>query len=409
MSLRHQKVSRALVARSRNLLQDSRPFAFLRGFFCMVRFTLTPLSLDIGNARFSLRNQVPLMKKFALLFQWGALCAALLLARPGELRAQPATEATPQKQNLEELSQAELLRAYLQVRDQLHATQLAIANSRAETEATARAQSTAIAEKLEAIKSTMEAERQRQQVETLRANAERERQQMEAQRSNRTVLWVAVGFGAIGLLAMLFMPLVQLRTINRIAEVATQRTPVSASMSLITTDADTMPGSTVSLSNQRLMGVIERMEKRILELENTTVPLPAAAATEVKTTEVKGTNGTDSSAHHNAADDAARVSVLLNKGKFLLSTNKPKEAVACYDEILKIDANNAEALVKKGSALERLKQDDAAIRCYDRAIEVNQKMTLAYLSKAGVCNRLGRYDEAMECYEHALQTEEEGK
>jgi tetratricopeptide (TPR) repeat protein len=352
------------------------------------------------------------MKKIALLSQLGALCVTLLLlAAPTGLRAQASTEAAapPKAAGLDELSQAELLKSYLQIRDQLHATQLAIANSRAETESNARAQATAIAEKLEAIKSAMEAERQRQQVETLRTNAERERQQMDAQRSNRTVLWVAVGFGAIGLLAMLFMPLVQLRTINRIAEVATQRAPSPASPGLLTGgEADTLPGQTVTLSNQRLMSVIERMEKRIFELEHTTVhPLAPAAAV---TIEAKATNGSDATLHPDpVAEQAARITALLDKGKFLLSTSKAKEAVACYDEILKLNANHAEALVKKGSALEKLKQDDAAIRCYDRAIEVNQKMTIAYLSKAGVCNRLGRYDEAMECYEHALETEDEAK
>jgi tetratricopeptide (TPR) repeat protein len=348
------------------------------------------------------------MKHFALLFQLGAVSVILFLfAGRSELRAQATTETPPAKSsNLDELSQAELLKSYLQVRDQLHATQLAIANSRAESEANSRAQSTAIAERLEAIKSAMESERQRQQVETLRTNAERERQQIEAQRSNRTVLWVAVSFGAIGLLAMLFMPLVQLRTINRIAEVATQRSSPPTPAALLSGESDALPGQAVALSNQRLMTVIERMEKRIFELEHTAVhPLPAAT-----TVELKGPNGSEPSAHFTAAtDQAALITVLLGKGKFLLSTNKAKEAVACYDEILKLDPNHAEALVKKGAALERLKQDDAAIRCYDRAIEANEKMTLAYLSKAGVCNRLGRYDEAMECYEQALQTEEEGK
>jgi tetratricopeptide (TPR) repeat protein len=348
------------------------------------------------------------MNNFALLLQSGALFVALLLfAAPGKLKAQAPAETPPAKtSNLDELSQAELLKSYLQVRDQLHATQLAIANSRAESEANARAQATAISEKLEAIKSAMESERQRMQVETLRTNAERERQQMEAQRSNRTVLWVAVGFGAIGLLAMLFMPLVQLRTINRIAEVATQRTSLPPPADLLANESDALPGQAVALSNQRLMSVIERMEKRIFELENTTVH-PLAAAT---TVEAKPVNGSAVAIHPTpASDQAALITVLLGKGKFLMSTNKAKEAVACYDEILKLSPDHAEALVKKGAALERLKQDDAAIRCYDRAIEVNEKMTLAYLSKAGVCNRLGRYDEAMECYEQALQTEEDGK
>jgi tetratricopeptide (TPR) repeat protein len=344
------------------------------------------------------------MKNFALRFNFGALCVAfLLLATFGAARAQPASETAPPARAAN-LSEAELLKSYLQVRDQLHATQLAIANGRAETEANARAQATAIAEKLEAIKSAMESERQRMQVETLRNNAERERQQIEAQRSNRTVLWVAIGFGAIGLLAMLLMPLVQLRTINRIAEVAKQHTATPHNAGLLTAEAEPLPGETVALSNQRLMTVIERMEKRIFELENTTVhPLPAAATVDVKTT----TNGLHpETVTSTTTDQVALITVLLGKGKFLVSTNKAKEAVSCYDEILRLDPNHAEALVKKGAALERLKQDDAAIRCYDRAIEINQRMTLAYLSKAGVCNRLGRYDEAMECYELALQTEE---
>jgi tetratricopeptide (TPR) repeat protein len=353
-------------------------------------------------------EQVP-MKSSALFFQLGALSLAFcLVAGHGELRAQASAGTPPAKSsNLDDLSQAELLKSYLQVRDQLHATQLAIANSRAETEANARAQATAISEKLEAIKSAMEAERQRMQVESLRANAERERQQMDAQRSNRTVLWVAVSFGAIGLLAMLFMPLVQLRTINRLAEVANHQRPfLPPPAGLLTDDTEALPGPTVALPNQRLMTVIERMEKRIFELEHTTVPpLPAAGTT----VEVKTVNGSGGSHATAPTDQEALITVLLGKGKFLMSTNKAKEAVACYDELLKLDPNHAEALVKKGAALERLKQDDAAIRCYDRAIQVNEKMTLAYLSKAGVCNRLGRYDEAMECYEQALQTEEEGK
>lgn len=345
------------------------------------------------------------MKKFALLFQSGALFVGLfLVAVCGELRAQAPAESLPAPSaKLDELSQAELLKSYLHTRDALHLTQLAIANNRAESEANARAQATAIAEKLEAIKSAMEAERQRMQVETLRTNAERERQQMEAQRSTRTVLWVAVSFGALGLLAMLLMPLVQLRTINRIAEVANQRPAFASAPGLLANDTETFPGQTVSLSNQRLMSVIERMEKRIFELEHTAVhPLPAVATVDLKP--VNGTSG--STPPFAPTDQATLVTVLLGKGKFLLSTNKLKDALTCYDEILRLDPSHAEALVKKGSVLERLKQDDAAIRCYNRAIEVNEKMTLAYLSKAGVCNRLGRYEEAMECYEQALQTEE---
>ena len=348
------------------------------------------------------------MKTIAVLLRSGVLCAAVFFASRAELNAQaPAEPAPARSSNPEDLSQAELLKSYLQVRELLHATQLAIATNRAETEANGRAQAAAITEKLESIKSAMEAERQRQQVEMLRTNAERERQQMDAQRSNRTVLWVSVGFGALGLIAMLLMPLVQWRTITRIAEVTQRPAPAPTSMALMAADTDALPGPTVTLSNQRLMTVIEKMEKRILELEHTAVQPIAVATTPV----AKAPNGSEPVATPPAvppSEQAARISALLGKGKFFLSTNKPKDAVACYDEILGLDAGHAEALVKKGTALEKLKQDEAAIKCYDRAIQANTKMTLAYLSKAGVCNRLGRYDEAMECYEQALQTEENG-
>lgn len=365
------------------------------------------------------------MKNFALLPQFGALSIALLLvvASRGELKAQAPAENPSAKSNTpEELSPAELLKSYLQVREQLHNTQLAIANARAETEAAARVQANAIAEKLDSIKAAMEAERQRQQIETLRTNAERERQQIETQRSNRTVLWVAVGFGGIGLLAMLVMPMLQWRAINRMAETTALRPQLQAPMGqvLLPAEASAPSDQTVALSNQRLMSVIDRMERRIFELEHTTIqPLPVASSIPASSTSNNGSsttgpssngtssNGTDPSRHATAnADQSTWVTLLLNKARSLLSTNKAREAITCYDEILKLEANHAEALVRKGAALERLNRFDEAILCYDRAIEVDRKMTLAYLYKGGVCNRLQRYDEALKCYEQALQTQE---
>jgi tetratricopeptide (TPR) repeat protein len=356
------------------------------------------------------------MKNFALLPQFGALSVALLiLATLGSgLMAQAAAENPSIKANTpEELSPAELLKSYLQMREQLHTTQLAIANNRAEAEAAARVQANTIAEKLDSIKAAMEAERQRQQIETLRINAERERQQIETQRSNRTILWVAVGFGGVGLLAMLLMPLMQWRAINRMAETAALRPQLPAPMgqALLTAGSGAPSDQTVAQSNQRLMSVIDRMERRIFELEHTAIqPLPAPSA--APATALPPSNGTlpgatDSSRRTEAASDQATwITLLLNKGRSLLSANKAREAVTCYDEILKLDGNHPEALVRKGAALERLNRLEEAILCYDRAIEVDQKMTLAYLYKGGVCNRMQRYDEALECYEKALQTQE---
>jgi hypothetical protein len=166
------------------------------------------------------------MKNVARLLRFGALCAALsfLVAGRDALLAQAASDpAAPRPMTPEELNQAELLKSYLQVREQLHAAQLAIVNNRVEAEMTTRVQAAAIAEKLEGIKAAMAAERERHQLEAQRLTAEREREQAETQRSIRTVLWVSAAFGGVGLLAMLFIPWFQWRTLNRMSESAALR------------------------------------------------------------------------------------------------------------------------------------------------------------------------------------------
>lgn len=268
-------------------------------------------------------------------------------------------------------------------------------------------QAAAIGEKLEALKATMTLERERYQSETQRLNAERQLQQAETERSVRTVLWVAAIFGAVGLVAMLLMPVFQWRAMNRMVASGALRPQLgnSAHPSLLPGEsAIAAADSAVALSNQRLTSVIDRMERRIYELEHTAEPPTATVTTMAATT------GSDSPVPPAPANDrAGRMEALLGKGRALLSADKPREALACYNEVLKLDLNHPEALVKKGAALERLKQDDEALQCYDRAIKADRRMTVAYLYKGGVCNRLERYEEALKCYELALQAEEELK
>lgn len=359
------------------------------------------------------------MKKAWQLFRRGKLGATLILVMGTgvSLRAQAAENNPLKPAAPEELSQAELLKSYLQLREQLHATQLAIANNRVEAEATARAQAAAIAEKLEALRTTMDAERERyraetdrlnaererQRLENERANAERDRQQAELERSNRTILWIAAGFGSLGLLAIIAMPLFQWRALNRMTQLQTlaRRLPGTAAAGMLG-EAEPAADKTVALSNQRLLSVIDRMEQRIFELEHTTAhPLPAVSAHPFSPDPARRPIP--------LSDHVARINMLLSRGRTALETNKPREALSCFDEILKLDLNHPEALVRRGAALERLKQDDEAIQCYDRAIKADPKLTLAYLHKGSVCNRLQRYEEALQCYEQALRIEEEEK
>ncbi len=352
------------------------------------------------------------MRNFHIPTRLAPLWVGLLLLGAGiaGLRAQdpnqPATPAPVEDHSTKpagpgEFSQVELLKSYLRVREQLHAAELAIVNSRVETEATNRAQAAGIAEKLDAIKSAMTAERERQQAEALRANSEIERQQREAQQANRAVLWIAAAFGGTGLLAILFTALFQWRAMNRITEVLTPPSQWAAPTApgLLAAEAGGPSGLAVGHSNQRMLAVIERMEQRIFELEHTAQPSAVATAESPKPA--------DASRRPSAlAENMARVDTLLTKGRLLLNHSKPREAAACYDEILALKPNHPEALLKKGVALERLQLDLEALRYYDRAIEVDRDMTLAYLYKGGVCNRQQRFEEALACYEQALRSEE---
>lgn len=331
-------------------------------------------------------------------------------------------------QGTEDQNQTELLRSYIQLREQLHATQMAVANSRVEAETAARIQAAALSEKLEAIKSAMDAERERQQAEAARQAAERNRQEEATQKSQRTFIWVACIFGGLGVLTLLLVPFFQWRALNRVIDGVAARS--SAPVPLPTANVPALGAGAaaldqaVELSNQRLMSVIDRVEQRVIELEQTATRLPSATQPEAAApgalphvnggSEAPGgmepetaAGGAAATGDEDASEEDPRIVLLLAKGRQLLSSNRAREALTCYDEILKIDTNHAEALVKKGAALERLKRDEEAIWCYDRAIEANQNLTLAYLHKGGVYNRQGRYDDALQCYEQALQNAEE--
>ncbi|MEO7411852.1 MAG: tetratricopeptide repeat protein [Opitutaceae bacterium] len=316
----------------------------------------------------------------------------------------------------EDATQAELINAYRNVREQLQSTQLAIAANRLEADANARVQ-TAITDKLESIRSTMDlererhrietersnAERERQRQETDRANAERDRQQAELQRFTRTTFWIALAFGGIGVLSVIIVPLLQWRALKQVVDFRNQPAGLLAPATggLLQTDHLSAADETVGLSNRRLLSVIDRMEQRIFELEHTTAhPLPSTSASPFI--------ASDSRRPEAIAEHLERIGMLMNRGRVSLEGNRPREALTCFDEVLKLDLKNAEALVKRGAALEQLKQDEEAIQCYDRAIKIDPKLTLAYLHKGGVCNRLERYEEALHCYEQALRAEADG-
>ncbi len=307
------------------------------------------------------------------------------------------------------------LRAYLQLQEQLHATQLAIERNRQEADSAAAHNAEALTARLEAVEQALTAARSREIEAMQNTNA-------SIQKSNQMLLIVAGTFAAIGFIAMFLTAFFQWRTIHRLAEISAALpmpqplSPPPANL-LASGDSNQLTAGSAESPNVRLLGAIDRLEKRILELEHTAQPVlksvssPSVGDTTVTTNGgqlPKGNGQTPAIAQLElpSSENSARITLLLGKGQALLDLNNAEEALACFDEVLTLDRNHTEALVKKGTALEKLQKLDEAVECYDRAIAADHSMTIAYLYKGGLFNRMERFNEALECYELALRTQE---
>jgi tetratricopeptide (TPR) repeat protein len=286
------------------------------------------------------------------------------------------------------------LRAYLQLQEQLHDTQLTIERNRQEIQSAAVHDALTLSNRLQALEQSL--------------LVQRSGELSEARRMNRLLLAVIGVFAAVVFGAAAFAVYFQSRAVSRLAEISTALSvsrglPFPTAGALAAGEVDALPNRQVEQSSSRLLGVIQHLEKRITELEQTTaLPLKDSPPS---------TNG-GADAHPELAlnsapkDQPGHIAKLLERGQALLTGERPEDAIACFDEVLALEPNQAEALVKKGTALEKMRQPQEALEYYDRAIAADSTLTIAYLHKGGLCSRLEKYTEAMECYERALHTQE---
>ena len=174
-----------------------------------------------------------------------------------------------------------------------------------------------------------------------------------ARRTQQLTLYLVGSFGFAGLLILLLMGYFQWRAFSQLAEISAHHAAmIEASEGVHQLAA---PGrATVETSNARLLDVVGRLEKRILELE--------------------------SGGRLLAGPSAKSIDPLAEGQKFL----------------------DAEAHVKKASALEKLGRTDEALAFCDRAISADASLVTAYLHKGGLLNKLARYEESLKCYEQAM-------
>jgi len=320
--------------------------------------------------------------------------AWILILYGASLHLATAAESAAGATQEEDTNSTAVLRSYLQLQEQLHATQLLIEQNQREATLTAARTAEALDTRLEAIESALAAQRARELDAT--------------QSANRSMVVVAGIFATVGFGAMLLMAYFQWRTIRNLAEVTASFSPRGSlgpvpAVAALGFDENTVPTAGPSAeSSQRLLGALDQLEKRIHQIEHAARPAAPAPETPQVAGGASGSNGNGEAQTSEPKSEPA----LLEKAQSLLDAGKPETALYCLQELLAIDPDNTEALVKKGAALERLQKFDEAVQCYDRAIALNGSMTIAYLAKGGVFNRMERFSEALVCYEQALHTQE---
>ena len=364
------------------------------------------------------RTTPKLFSAIAICFAGSYLC--LGIASAAETKS--AADAQPYEQLQEQ--QQSILRALDQARQDATATARAIELTREETAATAKRNNEVVESRLGRIEESV--------------NTQHERELENLQKSHRFTLIIVGVFAGVGFFGMLFFAVFLLRVMNRRTEaLISQVTSQSFGPSFTPTalgpgDTQIVPVNRVEQSTTRFLNTVERLEKRIHDLEGTAEPIPAPglrpgpAAVEpeprkpaesprvvveasVESSDSRAPTELESAAVRvktERAERDARVALLLGKGQALLNLQQADNALTCFDEVIALDSTNAEAFVKKGIALERLGRLDEAIDTYDRAIALDDSMTMAYLSKGGVFNRLERYGEALQCYEQALRAQQ---
>lgn len=287
------------------------------------------------------------------------IAAALLLAAP--IFAEDTNGTANVTNGSTAVTRDEMANNYLQIQEQLHATQMAIEQNQEAAMESGQSNTLALAERLQELE---------QMVAKQRAS-----DTDSARKTQQLTMLMAGSFGLMGLGIMLLMVYFQWRAFTQLAQISGRQNVMMANGDAVHQLA--APGrATVEASTSQLLDVVGRLERRINELETGQKLLP----------EITSAKPVD----------------LLTEGQKQLDANMPQKALECFDKILAAQPGRADAMVKRAMALEKLGRDDEALAGYNRAIAADNSLVIAHLHKGGLLNRLRRYDEALNCYEQAL-------
>jgi tetratricopeptide (TPR) repeat protein len=92
----------------------------------------------------------------------------------------------------------------------------------------------------------------------------------------------------------------------------------------------------------------------------------------------------------------------LEEGHTLTGLNRYEEALAAYEQALRLDPNDADAYNNKGNALTGLNRYEEALAAYEQALRLDPNYTYAYNNKGYALYGLKRYEEALAAYDQAI-------
>jgi len=90
-----------------------------------------------------------------------------------------------------------------------------------------------------------------------------------------------------------------------------------------------------------------------------------------------------------------------NKGYTLNELKRYREAVGAYEQAIRLDPNNAAAYISKSLALNELKRYEEGLGAYEQAPSLDSNNAAAYINKDIALRNLKRYEEALAAYEQA--------
>ena len=102
---------------------------------------------------------------------------------------------------------------------------------------------------------------------------------------------------------------------------------------------------------------------------------------------------------------AAVVPTIKSLGDEHYNAGRYAEALALYEQAVRLDPNDADAHLRKGMTLDGLGRYGEALAAHGQAIRLDPNFARAHNNKGIVLDDLGRYGEALAAYEQAIRLE----